>query len=384
MKPVNPSEYSPRRPPLASIDRVAERTQRRSPDSSVSFATPSRVLEPSPSPLPPVRTTNKRASIAVSVAPTSPEVPKPLTPYEDKVIPTLRNRHRGDAAAVVHSSGTASTKTSKEDAENDDAIAELNQAEMIEANQMMNVFDKQLVGEYCSTSLPHSLVLQIGKLYHRNHVQREEALEEIYQILSRFAGEPEDARAFLRAGSFVVARMFRVDVLAIFCHSLKLFHLLMNDYVRRHAIQRQDIIASLERVLPVLLQRTGDSNARLRLKAQEAIIESASYRELKPLQVIPHHCVYPFPKTCAPRLAISRCELIDELMKILDVKKGDNGLNVDNVSKFCAQAVEHNGSSLRRRILPTEFVLSLLAGEVRELAIKILLSLYKVREIDRT
>ena len=186
--------------------------------------------------------------------------------------------------------------------------------------------------------------LQIGKLYHRNHAEREEALDEIYQILSQFTGDPEDARAYLRAGSFVVARMFRVDVLAIFCHSLKLFHLLMNDYVQRHGIQRQDIIASLDRVLPVLLQRTGDSNARLRQKAQEAIIESASYRELKPLQVIPHYCVSPFPKTCAPRLALSRCELIEELMKVLDVRKGDQGLNVDNVSRFCAQAVEHNGN----------------------------------------
>lgn len=117
----------------------------------------------------------------------------------------------------------------------------------------------------------------------------------------------------------------------------------MNDYVRRHSIQKQDIIASLERVLPVLLQRTGDSNSRLRLRAQEAIIEAASYPEVKPLHIIPNHCVYPFSKTCAPRLALSRCELIEELMKILDVKKGDNGLNVDNVSKFCAQAIEHNG-----------------------------------------
>ncbi|CAF3183820.1 unnamed protein product [Rotaria socialis] len=187
----------------------------------------------------------------------------------------------------------------------------------------------------------------------------EEALDEIYQLLSSFSGDQEDARAHLRAGSFVVARMFRVDVLATFSHSLKLFHLLMNDYVRKHAIQKQDILASLERVLPVLLQRTGDSNARLRQKAQETIIESASYPELKPLHIITHYCVLPFNKTCAPRLAISRCELIEELMRILDVKTGDNGLTVDNVSKFCAQALEHN------------------AGEVRELAIKLLLSLYK-------
>ena len=226
---------------------------------------------------------------------------------------------------------------------------------------------------------------QISKLYHRNHARREEALDEIYQILASFSGDQEDARAYLRAGSFVVARMFRVDVLAIFSHSLKLFHLLMNDYVRRHSIQKQDIIASLERVMPVLLQRTGDSNARLRQRAQEAIIESASYPELKPLHVIPHYCVLPFNKTCAPRLAISRCELIEELMKILDIKTGENGLNVDNVSKFCAQALEHNGKMNELNCL---FVflfdrLFILAGEVRELAIKLILILYKVKNLEK-
>ncbi|CAF3325835.1 unnamed protein product [Rotaria socialis] len=332
---------------------------RRLSESTMSYGAPSTApLEITTSPLPPIGNATPRTGVpANGNVSTSPEYQKPSTPYEDKVIPTLRNRTRADAGppqAASVSNNDTSRKTSDETeslsgittaaTSNDDATAELNQAEMIEANQMMIVFDKNL----------------IGKLYHRNHLQREEALGEIYQILEKFSGDPEDARAYLRAGSFVVARMFRFDVFATFSHSLKLFHLLMNDYVRRHAIQKQDIVASLERVLPVLLQRTGDSNARLRLRAQEAIIESASYPELKPLHLIPHYCVYPFNKTCAPRLAISRCELIEELMKILDVKKGDNGLNVDNVSKFCAQAVEHN------------------AGEVRELAIKILLNLYKI------
>ena len=45
-------------------------------------------------------------------------------------------------------------------------------------------------------------------------------------------------------------------------------------------------------------------------------------------------------------------------MKRLDIK--DNGLNVENISKFCAQALEHT------------------SGEVRELATKILVQMYRV------
>ena len=187
------------------------------------------------------------------------------------------------------------------------------------------------------------MLFQVAKLYHRNHAEREEALDEIYRILNRFSSDQDDPAAYLRASSFVIARMLRMDVFAIFAHSLKIFQLLMNDFVRRHAVHRQDVTASLERILPVLLQRTGDSNARIRQRAQEAIVDAASYPELKPLQIIPHHCVLPFNNACAPRLATSRCELIEELMKKLDVNRGEHGLNVDNVSKFWAQAFEHNG-----------------------------------------
>jgi hypothetical protein len=80
-----------------------------------------------------------------------PEYQKPPTPYEDKVIPTLRNRNIPGSSIANHDVG----KKNNEDTEsisrvmstipNDDATAELNQAEMIEANQMMVVFDKQLV-----------------------------------------------------------------------------------------------------------------------------------------------------------------------------------------------------------------------------------------------
>jgi hypothetical protein len=91
---------------------------------------------------------------------TSPEYQKPRTPYEDKVIPTLRNRNRVDGAHLPGSSmGNSEVgKKNNEDTEslsgvtnpilNDDATAELNQAEIIEANQMMVVFDKNLVNKF--------------------------------------------------------------------------------------------------------------------------------------------------------------------------------------------------------------------------------------------
>lgn len=95
---------------------------------------------------------------------TSPDFPKPRTPYEDKVIPTLRNRNRNDAANLQNSlvatnevGGPPNEETESVYGGNatstDDATAELNQAEMIEANQMMVVFDKQLVSRHSRSKL---------------------------------------------------------------------------------------------------------------------------------------------------------------------------------------------------------------------------------------
>jgi hypothetical protein len=136
---------------------------RRSPESTVSYGIPPAIREPTASPLPGIPNSTHRTNVFVTGGAgggggyTSPDYQKPPTPYEDKIIPTLRNRNRADGAhaqgSVIASTDVGGTNNEETEslyggtnvAPNDDATAELNQAEMIEANQMMVVFDKQLV-----------------------------------------------------------------------------------------------------------------------------------------------------------------------------------------------------------------------------------------------
>ena len=142
--------------------RYATKT-RRSPESNLSFAAPSTSHEVSSSPLTVVANTTQQTNLQANGAGnTSPEYQKPPTPYEDKVIPTLRHRNRGDGGNLQGTLVTTNdvNKRNNEDMEsmsmlmntatNNDATAELNQAEMIEANQMMIVFDKNLVENFQS------------------------------------------------------------------------------------------------------------------------------------------------------------------------------------------------------------------------------------------
>jgi centrosomal protein CEP104 len=161
----------------------------------------------------------------------------------------------------------------------------------------------------------------------------------------------------LRASAILVAKMCKDNVFSIFSNALKLLQFLLNDFVKQHNIGKHDINFVLEKCMPVLLHRTGDTNARLRQRAHEFIVEMASYSEVKPTHTVPNFCTSPFRLDIAPRLALSRVEIIEELIKILGIK--DNGLTVDNITRFCVNALGHT------------------AGEVREVATKLLIQMYK-------
>jgi centrosomal protein CEP104 len=198
----------------------------------------------------------------------------------------------------------------------------------------------------------------VTKLYSKNFQNREDAIQEVFNNLNSYTGDKDGAVALTKATAILVAKMCKDNVFSVFNNTIKLLHFLLNDFASKHTIGKQEINYVLEKALPVLLHRTGDTNARLRQRAHEYIVEMALFIEIKPLHTVPNFCTIPIKLHIAPRLALSRVEIIEDLMKRLDIK--DNGLNVENISKFCAQALEHT------------------SGEVRELATKILIQMYRV------
>jgi len=222
-----------------------------------------------------------------------------------------------------------------------DGTEEMTESEVREAALMNDYLGKQIV----------------TKLYSKNFQNREDAIQEVFNNLTNYKGEKEEAKGLMRAAAILVAKMSKDNVFSIFNNALKLEQFLLNDFAKRFSLGKQEINYVLEKCFPVLLHRTGDTNARLRQRAHEYIVEMAIFPEIKPLNTIPLYCITPFKLHIAPRLALSRVEILEDLMKQLGYK--DNGLTVDNISKFCSQALEHT------------------SGEVRELAAKILIQMYK-------
>ncbi|XP_036598544.1 centrosomal protein of 104 kDa [Trichosurus vulpecula] len=199
----------------------------------------------------------------------------------------------------------------------------------------------------------------VAGAYSKTWSYREDALLSLYnKLMTMPVGTPkEDLKNLLRAAVFLIRRAIKDLVPSVFQASLKLLKMIITQYIPKHKLGKPETTLSVEKTLPNLLTRTGDSSARLRVIASNFIQELALCKEIKPLQIIPTYLVQPLKQNSSTHLAMSQTDLLARLLK--DLGTESSGFTVDNVMRFSVSALEH-------RIY-----------EIREIAIKIILDMYK-------
>ncbi|KAG8434255.1 hypothetical protein GDO86_012578 [Hymenochirus boettgeri] len=199
----------------------------------------------------------------------------------------------------------------------------------------------------------------VAGAYSKMWSYREDALIAVSKKLTDVASNTskDDLKNLLRAAIFLVRRAIKDKVTSVFEASLRLLKLIITNYIPNHNLGKGETIHCVEKCLPDLLLRTGDSTTRLRTIASKFIQEMALFKEVKPLQIIPAHLVQPLKPTIPARLAQGHMELVDNLMRELGVES--SGFTVNNVMKFATGALEYSTS------------------EIRDKAVQIILSLYK-------
>ncbi|EDO38444.1 predicted protein [Nematostella vectensis] len=130
---------------------------------------------------------------------------------------------------------------------------------------------------------------------------------------------------------------------------------------RRGGIGKAEISHVVEKTVPALLVKSGETTPRTRDAAIEMILEMAAYKDVKGLGVIADLVTQPTKSKQAPwRLLKSRLEIIDKLLPVLDVESGQAGcLSLEAVMHVAVPALDHNN------------------GEVRDAAVKLIFELYK-------
>ncbi|KFQ17068.1 Centrosomal protein of 104 kDa [Merops nubicus] len=199
----------------------------------------------------------------------------------------------------------------------------------------------------------------VSGAYSRTWSYREDALLAVYKMLMEMSvNTPKDElKNVLRAAIFLVRRAIKDIVSSVFQASLQLLKMIITQYIPKHELGRTETSHCVEKTLPNLLSRTGDSSSRLRLVASNFIQEMALCSEVKPLQIVPAHLVQPLKPNSPTHLAMSQAKLVESLLK--DMGTENSGFTVSSVMKFAVGALEHR------------------AHEVREVALRIVFALYR-------
>lgn len=199
----------------------------------------------------------------------------------------------------------------------------------------------------------------IARAYSKTWSYREDALLAVHKRLLQVSSTTpkEELRNMIRAAVFLVKRALLDKVSSVFQASLKLLRLLLSQLIPGLGLGRAEVTYCLEQTWPNLLARTGDPASRLRVTATAFIQEIAVLKDVRTLQVIPGELVKPIKSNFPSRLAQSRAELLEKLLAELGTE--NSGFTLNNVMTFCTAALEHSASA------------------VRELAVRIILSMYQ-------
>ncbi|XP_064028295.1 centrosomal protein of 104 kDa isoform X2 [Pogoniulus pusillus] len=199
----------------------------------------------------------------------------------------------------------------------------------------------------------------VSGAYSKTWSYREDALLAVYKRLMEMSVNTpkDDLKNMLRAAIFLVRRAIKDIVSSVFQASLKLLKMIITQYIPKHKLGKVETSHCVERTLPNLLARTGDSSARLRQLASDFIQELALCAEVKPLQVVPAHLVQPLKPNCPPHLAMSQVELVERLLK--EMGTANSGFAISSVMEFATGALEHR------------------VHEVRDAALRIIFALYR-------
>uniref|UniRef100_A0A4W6G9A7 Centrosomal protein of 104 kDa n=1 Tax=Lates calcarifer TaxID=8187 RepID=A0A4W6G9A7_LATCA len=195
----------------------------------------------------------------------------------------------------------------------------------------------------------------VAGVYSKTWSYREDALLVVYRRLVEVSPSTpkEELRNMIRAAVFLVKKSLLDKVSSVFQASLKLLRLILSQLIPGLGLGRTEMTHCLEQTWSNLLSRTGDSAGRLRATASAFI----QVMMCGLLQMIPGELVKPFKSNFPSRLAQSRAELLEKLLAELGTD--NSGFTLDNVMTFCTAALEHSAST------------------VRELAVRIILSMYQ-------
>uniref|UniRef100_A0A1S4MXX0 Centrosomal protein CEP104 Zn finger domain-containing protein n=1 Tax=Pediculus humanus subsp. corporis TaxID=121224 RepID=A0A1S4MXX0_PEDHC len=209
-------------------------------------------------------------------------------------------------------------------------------------------------------ALPISVfgIEMIEKFYSKNFTEKEEGLKllqkELRKIINSTRGENRDDKTLgfhnriARATVFLLHRTLRDKVYSIYSLAAETIRLFFSEFVPQR-ISPSEIGRSVEKLLPELLVKSGDVTPRIHNMAAHTLLSMAECEEVRRLNIIPVHLSRPLTGSVHPRLALSRLEMIEQLILNHGISKDKrSGLTCRTLAEFGSSGLHHPAEAVRK------------------------------------
>ncbi|EFN60722.1 Uncharacterized protein KIAA0562 [Camponotus floridanus] len=243
--------------------------------------------------------------------------------YEERTIPALRHSHTNEFTRECHLDSSEIKVTSK-----------LNDREKKQAALPIAVFGMDMV----------------EKFYSKQFTDKEEGLMQLKEELKTF--DPEVSKhspnKTARAAILLLHRALRDKVFSVYSLAAQLIRIFFAEFATDR-VSSTEIARSVERLLPELLTKSGDTTPRIHNMAVHTILSMADCKCVRELHIIPVHLTRPVNSSTHQRLALSRLEMVEQLILSHGIStEKQSGLTCRTLSELGSSGLHHPAEAVRK------------------------------------
>ncbi|XP_024891189.1 centrosomal protein of 104 kDa isoform X1 [Temnothorax curvispinosus] len=249
--------------------------------------------------------------------------------YEERTIPALRHSHTNEFTRECHLDSAETKVTSK-----------LNDREKKQAALPIAVFGMEMV----------------EKFYSKQFTDKEEGLMQLKEELKNFdsAVSKHSPNKTARATILLLHRALRDKVFSVYSLAAQLIRIFFAEFAADR-VSSTEIARSVERLLPELLTKSGDTTPRIHNMAVHTILSMADCKCVRELHIIPVHLTRPVNSSTHQRLALSRLEMVEQLILSHGISTEKqrycnccSGLTCRTLSELGSSGLHHPAEAVRK------------------------------------
>ncbi|KAL6434985.1 hypothetical protein ACFW04_005258 [Cataglyphis niger] len=190
----------------------------------------------------------------------------------------------------------------------------------------------------------------VEKFYSKQFTDKEEGLMQLKEELKTF--DPEVSKhspnKIARAAILLLHRALRDKVFSVYSLAAQLIRIFFAEFAADR-VSSTEIARSVERLLPELLTKSGDTTPRIHNMAVHTILSMADCKCVRELHIIPVHLTRPVNSSTHQRLALSRLEMVEQLILSHGIStEKQSGLTCRTLSELGSSGLHHPAEAVRK------------------------------------